>query len=111
MTEAQKSIRDMDLVHTLEGLFDTRPSLTLMCRVNDDRCVVHWLDSDDQVLVLATNRTDLVLTDGTFDDHMGLYTCQVCCSSSSSSCHKLSSFVYLVRYAFRLHSLELIFAF
>ena len=99
-------IRRIDSVHTLEGLFDARPTVTLMCRVNDDRCAVHWLDSEDQALVLSTNRTDLILADGTFDDHVGLYTCHVCCSSPSppsssspSSCHKLSSFIYLVRYS------------
>ena len=39
-------------------------------------------------------KTDLVIKNATFDDNMGLYTCQICCYNQ---CQKLTSFVYPVR--------------
>jgi hypothetical protein len=45
-------------------------------------------------LDMLGEKTDLVIRNATFEDNMGLYTCQICCFDQ---CQKLTSFVYPVR--------------
>jgi hypothetical protein len=78
-------------------LFEPRNCILLMCRMNNyrkDKCKTQWFDPRNQPLNLLGEKTDLVIRNATFDDNMGLYTCQICCSDQ---CKKLTSFVYPVR--------------
>ena len=83
------------LVHTAQAIFETRPSIWLMCRINtEDRCQIRWYNPEEQLIDLSSgNSTDLVLHNSTFDEHMGLYSCQICCSNK---CRKLTTFIYPV---------------
>ena len=77
-------------------MFEPRRSLSILCRIasNDkDQCRIRWLNFDDEFIELPHQQTDLILSNGTFDDQMGLYTCQICCSNQ---CQHLSSFIYPV---------------
>jgi hypothetical protein len=85
------------IVHTSQALFETRSYISLMCRVGNNRkneCKTQWFDPSDKVIDTLGEKTDLVIRNATFDDNMGLYTCQICCSDQ---CQKLTSFVYPVR--------------
>ena len=68
-----------------------------MCRVNHhekDACTARWFDPEDEPLNTLGEQTDLSLKNANFEDHMGLYKCQVCCGNR---CRTLTSFVYPVR--------------
>ncbi|UJR07622.1 hypothetical protein I4U23_011911 [Adineta vaga] len=81
-------------VHTYQTLFEPRSQTSLMCRVGGyekDTCTVRWFDPEDEPLNTFNEQTDLILKDANFEDHMGLYKCQVCCQNR---CRTLTSFVY-----------------
>jgi hypothetical protein len=87
----------LSVVHTSQALFEPRSYLSLMCRVGKqkkDQCQIQWINPNDEKFNTLDETTDLVLQNATFNDHMGLYTCQICCSSQ---CQQLTSFVYPVR--------------
>jgi hypothetical protein len=68
-----------------------------MCRVGDyrkDECKIQWFDPEDEPLDTLGEKTDLVLKNANFDDHMGVYKCEICCHNQ---CRTLTSFVYPVR--------------
>jgi hypothetical protein len=68
-----------------------------MCRFGDNqkaKCTIKWFDPEYELLDTFEEQTDLVLKDATFEDNMGLYTCQICCQNQ---CQRLTSFVYPVR--------------
>ncbi len=68
-----------------------------MCRFGVNRktkCPIKWFDPEYELLDTFGEQTDLVLKDATFEDNMGLYTCQICCPNQ---CQSLTSFVYPVR--------------
>ena len=65
-----------------------------MCRYSKDECKTKWFDPRDEPMNFLGENTDLVIQNATFDDNMGSYTCQICCSDQ---CQKLTSFVYPVR--------------
>jgi len=68
-----------------------------MCRVGDyrkDECKIQWFDPEDEPLDTLGEKTDLVLKNANFDDHMGMYKCEICCHNQ---CRTLTSFVYPVR--------------
>ncbi|CAF1113533.1 unnamed protein product [Adineta ricciae] len=84
----------MITVHTYQTLFEPRSQTSLMCRVNHhekDACTVRWFDPEDEPLDTLGEQTDLSLKNANFEDHMGLYKCQVCCGNQ---CRTLTSFVY-----------------
>lgn len=71
--------------------------MSIMCRIGKnpkDQCQIHWFNQYDQLLNTPQDQTDLVLSNGTFDDQMGFYICQICCSNQ---CQNLTSFVYPVK--------------
>lgn len=85
------------IVHTSEALFEPRRFISLMCRMGNyqkDKCKTQWFDPNDQPMDILGEKTDLVIKNAAFDDNMGLYTCQICCSNQ---CQELTSFVYPVR--------------
>ncbi len=85
------------IVHTSQALFEPRSYISLMCRIGDYRkkeCTILWFDPRDEPLDMLGEKTDLVIRNATFEDNMGLYTCQICCFDQ---CQKLTSFVYPVR--------------
>ncbi len=68
-----------------------------MCRIGDYRkkeCAIQWFNPRDEPLDILGDKTELVIRNATFEDNMGLYTCQICCFDQ---CQKLTSFVYPVR--------------
>lgn len=68
-----------------------------MCRFNEnrkDQCIVEWFDPENEPLDVSSEQTDLVLKNANFDEHMGLYSCRICCENQ---CQTLTSFVYPVR--------------
>lgn len=68
-----------------------------MCRVGDyqkDKCIIQWFSPEDDLLDTFGEKTDLVLKNANFEDHMGLYKCEICCNKQ---CRTLTSFVYPVR--------------
>jgi hypothetical protein len=68
-----------------------------MCRFGNNKksqCKIQWFDPSDNLMDIFGDKTDLVINNATFDDSMGLYTCQICCENQ---CQKLTSFVYPVR--------------
>ncbi|CAM4812981.1 unnamed protein product [Rotaria magnacalcarata] len=81
-------------VHTSQALFEPRRYISLMCRFASDRkdaCKTQWLDPYDEPLNTFNETSDLILRNATFEDSMGLYTCQICCDQQ---CRNLTSFVY-----------------
>ncbi len=87
----------LSIVHTSQALFEPRSYISLMCRMSNyrkDKCKTQWFDPNDQPMDIFGENTDLVIRNATFDDNMGLYTCQICCSDQ---CEELTSFVYPVR--------------
>ncbi|CAF3693462.1 unnamed protein product, partial [Rotaria sordida] len=88
------SIDSFITVHTSQALFEPRSYVLLMCRFasnRKDQCKTEWFDPYDKPLDTLAQTTDLILRNATFDDSMGLYTCQICCLNQ---CQKLTSFVY-----------------
>jgi hypothetical protein len=87
------------VVNTAQALFEPRNSISLMCRMSNTRkgqCKTQWFGRNDELLNSRLGeKTDLIIKNATFDDHMGLYTCQICCSNQ---CQKLTSFVYPVSF-------------
>ena len=68
-----------------------------MCRINNyrkDQCKTEWFNPENQQINILGENTDLIINNPTFDQHMGLYTCQICCYNQ---CQKLTSFIYPVR--------------
>lgn len=89
-------------MHTYQSLFEPRNQITLMCRLADnrrDKCTTKWFDPEFETLESPSGKTDLILNNANFDDDMGLYTCQICCSKR---CQTLTSFVYPVRISFTM---------
>jgi hypothetical protein len=82
------------VVHTAQALFEPRNYISLMCRMSNQQCKIQWFDRNDQSLNILGEKTDLIIKNATFDDHMGLYTCRICCSNH---CQKLTSFIYPVK--------------
>lgn len=71
----------------------------MMCRIENkvkDQCKIQWFNPYDQLIEILGDKTDLILSNATFDDHMGLYTCQICCSNQ---CQNLTSFIYPVKFS------------
>jgi hypothetical protein len=72
-----------------------------MCRFSDngkDECTTQWSDPENEPLDSLNGKTDLVLINPSFENHMGLYICQSCCHNH---CQILTSFVYPVRFSLR----------
>ncbi|CAF1167843.1 unnamed protein product [Rotaria sp. Silwood1] len=81
-------------VHTYQSLFEPRSQTSLMCRFSNKRkneCNIQWFDPEDEPLNTFDEKTDLALINPNFEDHMGLYTCRICCHNQ---CQSLTSFVY-----------------
>ncbi|CAF1441726.1 unnamed protein product [Adineta steineri] len=81
-------------VYTSQALFEPRNYLSLMCRIGDYKkkeCEIQWFNPHDDLLNILGENTDLVIRNATFEDNMGLYTCQICCHNQ---CQKLTSFIY-----------------
>lgn len=77
-----------------------------MCRFNsnhNDECQIEWFDQNDQPLKRFNQTTDLILQNPTFDNSMGFYTCQICCSDQ---CQRLMSFIYPVSFSFNSYFLK-----
>jgi len=68
-----------------------------MCRPGDnrkDQCTTKWFNPEFEPIDTPDGETDLIIKDANFDDHMGLYTCRICCYQQ---CQSSTSFVYPVR--------------
>ncbi|CAF3851685.1 unnamed protein product [Adineta steineri] len=81
-------------VHTYQTLFEPRSETSLMCRFNNnpkDECIVQWFNPEDEPLNTLGEKNDLLLKNANFEDHMGLFKCQICCHER---CRTLTSFVY-----------------
>jgi hypothetical protein len=86
----------LGIVHTAQALFEPRNYISLMCRMSykrKDQCKTQWFDRNDESLNILGENKDLIIKNATFDDHMGLYTCRICCYDQ---CQKLTSFIYPV---------------
>jgi hypothetical protein len=80
-----------------------------MCRFGENRknqCQNKWFDPEFELIDTLDSETDLIIKNANFDDHMGLYTCQICCHQQ---CQTLTSFVYPVRDFFLFNKLILLF--
>jgi hypothetical protein len=81
-------------LHTHQSLFEPRHQTLLMCRFGENRknqCQNKWFDPEFELIDTLDSETDLIIKNANFDDHMGLYTCQICCHQQ---CQTLTSFVY-----------------
>ena len=68
-----------------------------MCRFGDNKknkCTTKWFDPVDEPIDTLGEKTDLILKNANFEDHMGSYTCHICCHNQ---CQLLTSFVYPVK--------------
>ncbi|CAF2756219.1 unnamed protein product [Rotaria sp. Silwood2] len=92
--ETNSSENALITIHTYQSLFEPRTQTSLMCRVGNKRkneCNVQWFDPEDESLDKLDEKTDLTLINPNFEDHMGLFTCRICCHNQ---CQSLTSFVY-----------------